>query len=274
MKKSELRKLIRTLILENITEDIGEDAKQEITALLKSYKGSEVPDAKVHAVADKYKISPHDVESFIYGLASSHLNEFEDSVSGGKGDKTDPKSVCPKELAVGIKVEREHTDSDEKAEEISIDHLTENPKYYSELVASGIVDEKEALDLAKKLGIGQSVNEASDKYSVYNKKTHDIIRTNLTRQAAMKLAKTRKDYHFGSAAWVEDNYREKHVHESAIGDMYIELGESIEDLDRSLHKVKDMCKKMRYTKAVPTLNKLKHDVLDLKKMFGDSYDFL
>jgi len=146
---------------------------------------------------------------------------IEGEMLGGKGDATDPKSVDQKELAVGMKVEREHTDSDEKAKEITIDHLTENPKYYSELVASGIVDEKEALDLAKKLGIGQ------------NK-----------------------------------------IKESAIGDMYIELGESIEDLDRSLHKVKDICKKMRYTKAVPTLNKLKHDVLDLKKMFGDSYDFL
>jgi hypothetical protein len=91
------------------------------------------------------------------------LIELIDNVPGGKGDKTDPKSVDANELAVGKKVEREHTDSDEKAEEIALDHLTENPKYYSELVSSGIVDEKDALELAKKLGVGQ-VKEAKEDF--------------------------------------------------------------------------------------------------------------
>jgi hypothetical protein len=38
-----------------------------------------------------------------------------------------------KQLEMGIKVETEHTDDIEKAKEIALDHLWENPKYYSKL---------------------------------------------------------------------------------------------------------------------------------------------
>jgi len=78
------------------------------------------------------------------------LMELINTVPGGKGDKTNPKDVNQKQLEIGIAVEREHTDSDDKAEEIALDHLTENPEYYTELVESGIVDEKEALEIYKK----------------------------------------------------------------------------------------------------------------------------
>ncbi len=77
---------------------------------------------------------------------------FEDFVKGGKGDKTKYENLDADELNVGIKVEMEHTDNIEIAKEIAKDHLTENPKYYSDLIKSGIVDEKDAIDLAKKLG--------------------------------------------------------------------------------------------------------------------------
>jgi hypothetical protein len=39
----------------------------------------------------------------------------------------------PKELAAGIKVEMEHTNNKETAKTIAIQHLAENPKYYSNL---------------------------------------------------------------------------------------------------------------------------------------------
>jgi hypothetical protein len=84
----------------------------------------------------------------------SSINEkYSDRLPGGKGDKLKPKDVDQNELKVGIEVEREHVDGNtERATEIALDHLAENPKYYSELVKSGIVDEKPALELAKKLG--------------------------------------------------------------------------------------------------------------------------
>lgn len=38
-----------------------------------------------------------------------------------------------KELEKGIETEKEHTDSDSVAKEIAMDHLVEDPKYYSKL---------------------------------------------------------------------------------------------------------------------------------------------
>ena len=76
----------------------------------------------------------------------------EDKLQGGKGDETDESSVDYEELQVGKLVEKEHTDDPQLAKEIALDHLTEDPHYYSKLIKSGVVDEKEALDLAKKFG--------------------------------------------------------------------------------------------------------------------------
>ena len=214
MKKSELKKLIREII-----EIVAEGAKEETLALLKSYNGKSIPDDKIHAIADKYNMSPHELESYIYSLASAHVSE--DSILGGKGDKTDPSSVDANELAVGKKVEREHTDSDERAEEIALDHLTENPKYYSELVASGIVDEKDALELAKKLNIGQIP-----------------------------------------------------IKESAVGDMYIKIGEAIEEmetqqlfLEKNLHKFVPKNPKIR-----SILSDIHHGITKLKNELGENSD--
>lgn len=39
------------------------------------------------------------------------------------------------------------------AKEIAIDHLSEDPKYYTKLIKAGLVDEKPALILAKQFGI-------------------------------------------------------------------------------------------------------------------------
>jgi hypothetical protein len=42
-----------------------------------------------------------------------------------------PADVDPHELALGIKVEMEHTPDRKIAERITLDHLTEYPQYYS-----------------------------------------------------------------------------------------------------------------------------------------------
>lgn len=57
----------------------------------------------------------------------------EDKIPGGEGDKLKPSDVDPEELAKGIKVELEHTTDKEIAKEIALDHLAEDPKYYSKL---------------------------------------------------------------------------------------------------------------------------------------------
>lgn len=57
----------------------------------------------------------------------------EDKIPGGLADKGAPKGLDPKQLEMGIKVEMEHTDDPAVAREIALDHLTEDPKYYTKL---------------------------------------------------------------------------------------------------------------------------------------------
>jgi len=49
-----------------------------------------------------------------------------------------PNVIHPGELRMGIKVELEHTDDLNKAKKIALDHLAENPYYYTALKLSGI----------------------------------------------------------------------------------------------------------------------------------------
>lgn len=81
-----------------------------------------------------------------------YLKSFENILVGGKGDETQTKDVNKDELKVGVAVEKEHVKDGKIAKEIALDHLTEDPKYYSQLIYSGLANEKDALDIAKKLG--------------------------------------------------------------------------------------------------------------------------
>ncbi len=58
---------------------------------------------------------------------------YRDRIPGGKADKSDPSDFDPRQLAMGIKVEMEHTKSVRIAREIAMDHLKEDPAYYSKL---------------------------------------------------------------------------------------------------------------------------------------------
>ena len=62
-------------------------------------------------------------------------------LGGGKGDLTNPGDVDPTQLSVGIQVEMEHTNDPKIAQEIALDHLTEDPEYYTKLIKAGLADE-------------------------------------------------------------------------------------------------------------------------------------
>ena len=68
-----------------------------------------------------------------------------------KGDLKDMMGSLKKELEIGIEVEKEHTDSLEKAKEIAMDHLSENPNYYTKLIKSKLADEPKAIEIYQKL---------------------------------------------------------------------------------------------------------------------------
>ena len=74
-----------------------------------------------------------------YFLKSLGLKE--DQLPGGKGDEAKPTEVSPEQLEMGIKVEMEHTNDRALAKEIALDHITEDPNYYSNLKSAGMADE-------------------------------------------------------------------------------------------------------------------------------------
>lgn len=53
--------------------------------------------------------------------------------------------VDQEELKKGIEVEKEHTDDPVKAEEIALDHLAEDPQYYTKLDKAGLEENEEEL---------------------------------------------------------------------------------------------------------------------------------
>lgn len=64
--------------------------------------------------------------------------EEEEQLNEGKGKELHPNNIHPGELRMGIRVEMEHTDDMDKAKKIALDHLAENPYYYTALKLSGI----------------------------------------------------------------------------------------------------------------------------------------
>lgn len=68
----------------------------------------------------------------------SKLEKRSDLLSGGKGDKAKEQDFDADELAKGIKTEMEHTDDEDMAKEIAMDHLTEDRKYYTKLLRAGL----------------------------------------------------------------------------------------------------------------------------------------
>lgn len=59
---------------------------------------------------------------------------FEDKLPGGLADKKKPTDFNPQALQKGIQVELEHTKDKNLAQEIAMDHLTEDPEYYTKLL--------------------------------------------------------------------------------------------------------------------------------------------
>lgn len=90
-----------------------------------------------------------------------------DMLRGGKGDRAKPSDFDPQELKRGIEVEMEHTKSRRIAREIALDHLSEDPRYYSKLkkihretVARPVVNQIEEL-LQLMVGVHSWLNEGA-----------------------------------------------------------------------------------------------------------------
>lgn len=101
-----------------------------------------------------------------------HLRIFEEYIPGGRAAGKSLKDLAKahgvgiksleKQLKVGVAVEMEHTNSEAKAEEIAMDHLAENPRYYTKLVRKGFVDEPKALKIHKEIYEGDWFDNLRD----------------------------------------------------------------------------------------------------------------
>jgi len=64
---------------------------------------------------------------------SLQLQPLPNEMPGGLGDKLTPADVDPIEFDMGMKMEKEHTPDEATRQEIVLDHLAEDPAYYSKL---------------------------------------------------------------------------------------------------------------------------------------------
>lgn len=101
-------------------------------------------------------------------LVAESLNEYldipkdEDVIPGEKKTGLTVDDVDPKEFLVGIEVEREHSDDLAVRKTIALQHLAENPKYYSEGMKDGIFDEPAAINVYKKYFIDKEEVDDED----------------------------------------------------------------------------------------------------------------
>lgn len=95
-------------------------------------------DSQVHKFAESLGIDPDKLEGHIYMILTEIL-------SGGKS-KGKPGNHDPKQVKMGIVVEKEHTPNSLVAEKIAWDHLVEIPDYYTRLAkmekAAGVEEGK------------------------------------------------------------------------------------------------------------------------------------
>jgi hypothetical protein len=100
-------------------------------------------------------------------LVKESLNEFlmDTDVDVFKKEKKvgiTPEDVDPKEFLVGMEVEKEHSSDLAVCKVITLQHLSENPKYYSEGMKKGIFDEPAAINLYKKYFIDKEEPEKEE----------------------------------------------------------------------------------------------------------------
>lgn len=89
--------------------------------------------------------------------------KHKDKLHGGKADKKEPKDFDKEALAEGTKHEMEHTNNKSIAQEIAMDHLTEDPEYYKKLKEV----EKSKKDFPAEIPCGTGL---SGKICTHNKK--------------------------------------------------------------------------------------------------------
>ena len=102
-------------------------------------------DSALHKWAEDNGFEPHEVEEVVYSLTTRYVKKS--AITASCGDELEYKlkkqgkyvegktklNPDPKEVAIGMKVETEHTNDKATAKQITLDHLVEDSKYYTHL---------------------------------------------------------------------------------------------------------------------------------------------
>jgi hypothetical protein len=138
-------------------------------------KDSSDEDDEVLAMLDKIEKEKEGEEAV--------MGQYDESLSEGrkkkekKEEELNPNAIHPQELRMGIRVELEHTDDLDKAKKIAIDHLKENPFYYTQLKLSGVdvkaTPSKEKKAIVKKKDQTELVDKENQMKPVPKKKIEE-----------------------------------------------------------------------------------------------------
>jgi len=122
------------------------------------------------------------LDQSIFGTSSGVLSKGE-KIPGGLAAGKSPEDYDSKALAAGIKVELEHTSDRKVAQEIAMDHLEEDPKYYEKLArmegedstkkSFGVSPPEKDEEEEPELGTGEEEEELEP--GDYDPKTDEIV---------------------------------------------------------------------------------------------------
>jgi hypothetical protein len=129
-----------------------DDKVKQLIALFSSDKKIE-DHRDIHSIAKALGIEPSELEDVSYALLQSF---FSNGKFATQGDIT---KIDQKELAMGDKVEREHTDNPIIARRIALDHLAEIPDYYTRLQKMESGAEKPTKDGGRYYHVEKYANE-------------------------------------------------------------------------------------------------------------------
>jgi len=96
----------------------------------------------------------HEPESDEIEQIAQSKEEAGEMIPGGKGEGKSPLEFDPEQILMGMRVEMEHTEDPMIALEITIDHLTEDPEYYTA---------KEDPEASAQFGASKDANNGEDK---------------------------------------------------------------------------------------------------------------
>jgi hypothetical protein len=102
-----------------------------------------------------------------------------DLIKGGKATeeikKEAPGLFNPLEISIGVKVEMEHSVNPTFAREIALDHLTEDPQYYTKLYNAGLVDEELSEEELQYIAQNSQSEQPSPEEQLINQPTEESV---------------------------------------------------------------------------------------------------